>query len=206
MGKNKLLIIGASGHGKVVADIALRMNKWKSISFLDDDSNLKKTMDIDIIGTTKNIHKYLGNYEFIIGIGNNQIRQRFFEILKEAGAIIPSLIHPNAIVGNKVEIGAGSVVMAGAVINCCTKIGENCIVNTGSTIDHDNFIEDYVHISPGAHLAGSVRVGKGTWVGIGGIVSNDISITNSCIIGAGSVVVKDISIPGTYIGVPARRS
>ena len=102
-------------------------------------------------------------------------------------------------------LGAGTVVMAGAVINCCTKIGKGCIINTGSTIDHDNLIEDYVHISPGAHLAGTVNVGRGTWLGIGSIVSNNINITGDCKIGAGTVVVMDITELGTYVGVPSRR-
>ena len=95
--------------------------------------------------------------------------------------------------------------MAGAVINCCTKIGKGCIINTGATIDHDNLIEDYVHISPGVHLAGTVKVGQGSWLGIGSVVSNNINITSGCKVGAGAVVVKDITEPGTYVGVPVTK-
>lgn len=95
--------------------------------------------------------------------------------------------------------------MAGAIINCCTKISKGCIINTGSTIDHDNIIDDYVHISPGVHTAGTVKIGKGTWLGVGSIVSNNINIVSGCKVGAGSVVVKNIIEPGTYIGVPAKR-
>ena len=95
--------------------------------------------------------------------------------------------------------------MAGVVINCCTRIGKGCIINTGATIDHDNLIEDYVHISPGAHLAGTVKVGQGSWLGIGSVVSNNVNITSGCKVGAGAVVVKDITEPGTYVGVPVRR-
>ena len=95
--------------------------------------------------------------------------------------------------------------MAGAVINCCTKIGKGCIINTASTVDHDNVIEDYVHVSPGAHLAGTVKVGRGTWLGAGSVVSNNINITHSCKIGAGAVVIRDITESRTYVGVPVRR-
>lgn len=102
-------------------------------------------------------------------------------------------------------MGAGTVVMAGAIINCCSRIGEGCIVNTGATIDHDNVIEDYVHISPGVHTAGTVEIGKGTWIGIGGVVSNNVNITSGCMIGAGAVVVEDITEAGTYVGVPSRK-
>lgn len=203
--KNKLLIIGASGHGKVVADIALKMNKWQSIAFLDDDKSIKTSMGLEVIGTSDDVFTHIDEYEIFVGIGNNDTRQKIHEMLETFGASIPVLIHPNAIIGNKVEIGNGTAVMAGAVVNCCTKIGKSCIINTGSTIDHDNCIEDFVHVSPGAHLAGTVKVGQGTWLGIGSIVSNNINITNGCKVGAGSVVVRDIIETGTYVGTPVRR-
>ncbi|THE09167.1 acetyltransferase [Bacillus timonensis] len=203
--KNKLLIIGASGHGKVVADIAIKMNKWKSIAFLDDDKSIKSSMDLEIIGTSDDVFTHIDEYEIFVGIGSNTTRQRIHEMLETFGASIPNLIHPKAVIGNQVDIGTGTVVMAGVVINCCTKIGRGCIINTGSTIDHDNCIDDFVHISPGSHLAGTVKVGKGSWLGIGSVVSNNITITNGCKVGAGSVVVKDITEPGVYVGVPVRR-
>lgn len=203
--KNKLLIVGASGHGKVVADIALKMNKWESISFLDDNKNLKSSMGIDVIGTTKDVHKFIDSHDVIVGIGNNSTREKIQNMLEKLGTSIPVLIHPSAIIGNDVEIGIGTVVMAGVVINCCTKIGKGCIINTSATIDHDNIIEDFVHISPGALLAGTVKVGQGSWLGIGSVVSNNTCITSGCTIGAGAVVVKDIVEPGTYVGVPVRR-
>lgn len=181
--KNKLLIIGASGHGKVVADIALKMNKWESISFLDDNENLKSSMGIDVIGTTKDVHKFIDSHDVIVGIGNNSTREKIQNMLEKLGASIPVLIHPSAIIGNDVEIGIGTVVMAGVVINCCTKIDKGCIINTSATIDHDNIIEDFVHISPGAHLAGTVKVGQGSWLGIGSIVRNNIVITQNVNIG-----------------------
>ncbi|WP_226536279.1 acetyltransferase [Fictibacillus halophilus] len=203
--KNKLLIIGASGHGKVIADIALKMNKWKSISFLDDDLSIKSSMGLEIIGTSDDISSHIDDYEIIVGIGNNATRKSIHEMLEAVGASIPFLIHPHAVVGDQVEIGVGTVVMAGVVINCCTNIGKGCIVNTGSTIDHDNKIEDFVHISPGVHLAGTVNIGQSSWLGIGSIVSNNTIITSGCKIGAGSVVIKDVTEPGVYVGVPVRR-
>lgn len=203
--KEKLLIIGASGHGKVIADIALKMNKWQSIAFLDDNENVKSSMGIEIIDKSASISKYIDDYDFFVGIGNNAIREKIQGQLEAEEASIPVLIHPSAIIGEQVYLKAGTVVMAGAVINCCTKIGKGCIINTASTVDHDNVIEDYVHISPGAHLAGTVKVGKGTWLGIGSVVSNNITITHSCKIGAGAVVIRDITESRTYVGVPVRR-
>ncbi|WP_419881724.1 acetyltransferase [Peribacillus sp. B-H-3] len=203
--KNKLLIIGASGHGKVVADIALKMNIWQCVAFLDDEENIKSSMGIEVIGSSDKVFEHIEEYQIFVGIGNNASRQRIHKMLETVGASIPVLIHPNAVVGEQVEIGIGTTVMAGAIINCCTKIGKGCIINTGSTIDHDNCIEDFVHISPGAHLAGTVKVGQGSWLGIGSVISNNIKITNGCKVGAGSVVVKDITEPGVYVGVPVRR-
>lgn len=203
--KNKLLIIGASGHGKVVADIAMKMNKWNCIAFLDDDKSIKSSMDLEVIGTSDDVLSHIDEYEIFVGIGNNTTRQRIHKMLETLDASIPNIIHPKAVIGNQVDIGTGTVVMAGVVINCCTKIGRSCIINTGSTIDHDNCIEDFVHISPGVHLAGTVKVGEGTWLGIGSVVSNNINITSGCKVGAGSVVVKDISKPGVYVGAPVRR-
>ncbi|GIN69624.1 acetyltransferase [Bacillus sp. J14TS2] len=203
--KERLLIIGASGHGKVVSDIAMKMNKWQSIAFLDDDEKIKSSMGLKVIGTSQNVSKYIDEYEIFVGIGNNCIRQKIYNLLEEEGATIPTLIHPDAVVAQQVVVGEGTVIMPGAIINSCTKIGKGCILNTGSSIDHDNCVMDFVHISPGVHLAGNVNVGTRSWMGIGSIVSNNLSITNDCEIGAGAVVVKDITESGTYIGVPARR-
>lgn len=202
--KDKLLIIGAGGHGKVVADIALSMNKWKSIAFLDD-KDIKLSMGIKVIGKSTDAFQYLKDWDIFVAIGNNEIRERIQDKLKAEGANFPILIHPSAVIGKNVKFGEGTVVMANAVINCCTNIGNGCIVNTGATIDHDNLIEDYVHISPGAHIAGTVKIGKGTWIGIGSIVSNNINIIGGCKVGAGAVIVKDIAELGTYIGVPAKK-
>lgn len=203
--KDSLLIIGASGHGKVVADIALKMNRWKSIAFLDDDVSIKTSMGIEVVGTSDDVIAYLTECDVFVGVGNNATRERIQENLIEEGASIATLIHPSAVIGERVELGAGTVITAGVVINCCTTIGKGCIINTSASVDHDNSIGDYVHISPGARLAGTVKIGHGSWLGIGSIVSNNLNITTSCKVGAGALVIKDISESGIYIGVPARR-
>ncbi|WP_336765783.1 acetyltransferase [Paenibacillus sp. USHLN196] len=202
--KSKLLIIGAGGHGKVVAEIALKMNKWSQIAFLDNNGSGRSALKFEVIGKSDDAIRFICEYDLFVAIGDNRIREELQEKLEKAGANIPVLIHPQSIIGDDVSIGMGTVLMAGSIINCCSKVGKGCIVNTGATIDHDNVIEDYVHLSPGTHLAGNVRIGKGTWIGIGGVVSNNVSIITRSIIGAGAVVIKDISTTGTYVGVPAR--
>ena len=199
---NRLIIIGAGGHGKVVADNALK-NGYKTICFIDDHAK-GEVAGFPVIGTSEHIERFNdGNTDFIIGIGNNDVRKMIAQTYNVNWATI---VHPSAQVAFNVEIGKGTVVMANAVINVCATIGEHCIINTGSIIEHDNVIENYVHISPSAALGGTVRVGANSHVGIGAAVSNNIDICSGCTIGAGAVVVKNIIEKGIYIGVPARRT
>lgn len=203
--KKKLLIIGASGHGKVVADIAMKMNKWEVIEFMDDSPKANTVLGLNIVGNYQHINEYLTDYDFFVGIGNNKVRKSLLEQLEEKGVTIPILIHPSAVIGQDVDVKKGTVIMAGAVINPSTKIGKGCIINTGSTIDHDNRIGDYTHISPGANLAGSVNIEENSWIGVGGVVSNNVNITSNCTIGAGGVVIENLTKQGIYVGVPVRR-
>lgn len=198
----KLTIIGASGHGKVVADIA-RLNGYDEISFLDDNTDVKKCGKYDVIGTTDLIEQIDG--DFIVGVGNASVRKDMMERLNESKKKIVTLIHPNSVIAEDVAIGNGTVVMAGAVINPGTRIGDGVIINTCSSVDHDCIIGDNVHIAVGAHLCGTVSIGEMTWIGAGSTVSNNISVGEGCLIGAGAVVVDNIIEKGTYIGVPAKK-
>jgi len=201
---DRLLIIGAGGHGKVVADIAMKMNIWDKIAFLDDDESIKTCMAIDVIGKSEDALKYKDDSDLFVAIGNNFTREKIQENLQTIGASIATLIHPSAILGTDVMINKGTAIMAGVVINCSSRIGKGCIINTAASLDHDCVIEDYAHLSPGVRLSGTVNIGKSTWLGIGSIVGNNIGIAFDCIIGAGAVVIKDITESGTYVGVPAR--
>jgi sugar O-acyltransferase (sialic acid O-acetyltransferase NeuD family) len=200
----RLIIIGASGHGKVVADTAQKMNDWDKIEFLDDNDELMTALNLDVVGKSSDVEKYIHDSDVFVAIGDNATREKVFNQLEKIGAKIPTLIHPSSIIGSDVTIGLGTVIMAGVVINCCAKIGKGCIINTSATIDHDNVIGNFVHLSPGARLAGTVNVGRLTWIGIGATVINNISIVQDCIIGAGATVVNDINVCGIYIGVPAK--
>lgn len=196
----KLAIIGASGHGKVVADIA-RKNGYKEIVFLDDDDRIHECGGYPVIG--KSTEAGTIDADVIVGIGNADVRKRIQEAIPNEKSV--TLIHPNAVVAEDTVIGKGTAVMAGAVINSGARVGNGCIINTCSSVDHDCEVGDYVHISVGSHLCGTVTVGNGTWIGAGATVSNNISICSDCMIGAGAVVVNDIKESGIYVGVPARR-
>lgn len=194
---NRLIIIGASGHGKVIADIAVK-NGYEDIVFLDDDESIKECAGFPVVGRTQDAKALEGDK--IVAIGNAEIREK---IQKEIETI--TLIHPDAVIGRRVSLGKGTVVMAGAIINSDTVIGDGCIINTAASVDHDCVVGDYSHIAVGAHLCGTVHIGRSTWIGAGATVSNNIDICSTCVIGAGAVVTKDISIAGTYIGVPAKK-
>ncbi len=198
---NRLVIIGAGGHGKVVADIALKLG-YTDISFLDDNS-VGECFNFPIIGTTNDVVALNDEKtDFVIAVGNNLIRK---SIAERYDINWTTLIHPSAVIATSVSIGKGTVVMAGAIINPCAIIGNHCIINTCAVVEHDNLLGDYVHISPNAALGGTVTVGQATHIGIGATVKNNIEICSDCTIGAGAVVVKAIDEVGVYTGVPVRK-
>ncbi len=198
---NRLMIIGAGGHGKVIADIALK-NGYKDISFLDDNAT-GKCLDFPIIGISAKMDMMNdGKTDFIIAVGNNQIRKKIAESHKVNWI---KLIHPSAQIAYGAEIGEGTVVMAGAIINPDAKVGKHCIINSCAVIEHDNQLGDFVHVSPNAALGGTVHVGDMTHIGIGATIRNNITIGKNTLVGAGAVVVKNITDVGTYIGVPAQK-
>lgn len=198
----QLAIIGASGHGKVVADIA-RKNGYDQIIFFDDKEAIKECGGYPVVGKSNDVLNY--KCDTVVAIGNAEIRRRIQESLEISGVEIPVLVHPNAVIGENVILNAGTVVAAGAVINPGSKVGKGCIINTCSSVDHDCQLGDYVHVSIGAHLAGTVKVESGTWIGAGSIINNNLNIVSNCMIGAGAVVINDIDERGTYVGVPAKR-
>lgn len=201
----KIVIIGASGHGKVLADLAWK-NQYEDIIFLDDNTQLDTCGRYRVVGTSQEYSYYANEgFDVAVAIGNARIRQRIQEQMEREGICCKTLIHPSAVIAEDVEIGVGTVVMANAVINPGTRIGKGCIINTCASVDHDNSLADYVHISVGAHLAGTVQVGQRTWIGIGAVIRNNIDICEDCMIGAGAVVVDHIREKGTYVGVPAKR-
>lgn len=198
---NRLIIIGAGGHGKSIADNALK-NGYTNINFVDQYVT-DVCMGFPIIGSSDDVDKLNdGKTDFIIGIGDNEIRK---QIAETHNLPWTTLIHPSVQMAANVTVGKGTVVMAGAVINACATVGEHCIVNTNAVVEHDNVVDNYVHLSPNVALGGTVRMGESTHVGIGAAVCNNISICDNCIIGAGAVVIHNITESGTYVGVPVRR-
>ncbi|MGE0630000.1 MAG: NeuD/PglB/VioB family sugar acetyltransferase, partial [Hyphomicrobiaceae bacterium] len=140
----------------------------------------------------------------IVAIGDNKARARFGRRLTETGTSAPTIMHPAASIGRSVEIGMGSVLLAGSVVVTGARVGMGCIVNTAASVDHDCRVGDWVHISPGARLAGTVSVGDLSWIGLGAVVREGSVIGSEVIVGAGAVVVADVPPGTTVVGNPAR--
>lgn len=200
-----LAIFGASGHGKVVADIA-ECSGWDEVVFFDDAwPKVSVNGHWAVAGNSESLVECLNNYSgVIVAIGNNTIRAEKLRWLSEISAPVVKLVHPSAVISQYAELGAGTVVMPGVVVNVSSKIGDGVILNTGCSIDHDCSIGACAHISPGARLAGGVQVGAQSWIGIGTSVKQLVNIGQRVTVGAGAAVVTDLPDDVTAVGVPAK--
>lgn len=201
-----LMIIGAGGHGKVVADAAACTDQWKEIVFADKlYPELSYAGHWPVIHNGNDLNSFDKNTcDVIVAVGDNNIRHKLHSDLKNKGFNLVNVIHPSAQISDYAGLGVGNAIMAQVVVNVDTKIGDACIINTAASVDHDCFINDGVHISPGAHLSGHVEVGQQSWIGIGATVNQSLIIGKNVIIGAGSVVIDNIPDGKTAIGIPAK--
>ncbi|QDF67634.1 acetyltransferase [Shewanella sp. SNU WT4] len=198
-------ILGASGHGKVIAEIA-ELNGFTEIHFYDDRwPELARIEHWPVYGNSDILIKRIHDYtNIVVAIGDNATRLKKYRLLFEHGACCLPLVHPSAVVSNYAQLGDGTVVMAGAVVNSFSYIGKGCIINTVASVDHDCMIADGVHISPGAHLAGAVQVAECCWIGIGSQIKQLIRIGSNSIVAAGATVINDVLNNQTVIGIPAK--
>jgi sugar O-acyltransferase (sialic acid O-acetyltransferase NeuD family) len=202
----RLAVLGASGHGKVVADAAAQAG-WSDITFYDD--RLSQSTPVGpwaIAGGTAELLQMRANYDAaVVAIGDNSSRLTKQALLAAHGIPLASVRHPSTIISRYSQIGAGSVILAGAVISAFATVGAGCIINTGATVDHDCVLGDGVHISPGGHLGGGVHIGDRSWVGIGAVIRHDIMVGADVMVGAGAAVVRHVADGLTVVGVPAHR-
>jgi len=201
----RLAILGASGHGKVIAEIALSTD-WDSVDFYDDAFPVKSKLDsYSIHGGLDNFLEKSNSYEgFHVAIGDNRTRLNILNQLLRLGLPCPNIIARSAVVSQSASLGVGISIMANVVVNAKAILGDGVILNTSCSIDHDCNIASGVHISPGAHLAGDVSVGICSWVGIGSAIIQGKVIGDYSIIGAGSAVINNIPSGVTAVGVPSK--
>ena len=188
----QVIVIGAGGHGKVIADI-IRSCGDTVLGFLDDSPHPPESVcGIPVLGGTEDYINY-PEARFVIAIGNGTVRRKVAKKLSDVRWY--TAIHPAAAVSTMgTHIGEGTVIMAGAVVNPCAVIGKHCIINTKASVDHDNQIGDYTHISVGATLAGTVTVGDTVWVGAGAVVTGKTNApAGSVLLGSPAKVVKTLT-------------
>ena len=204
----RIVIIGAGGHGLVVADILLATRSSQPLEIaavLDDNPALTGTriLDLPILGTSELLSR-IDHDAVFVAIGDNARRDQVASELLRRGERLFTARHPQAIVAAGVECGPGCMIAAGAVVAPGVAIGTGVIINTRCSVDHQSVLEPFAHVSPGATLGGDVRIGARTLIGIGATVMPGRRIGADTIIGAGAVVVHDIPDGVVAVGVPAR--
>lgn len=206
----RVVIIGAGGHGQVVADILFAMNAVggdvEPVGYLDGNADLvgSRLLGLPVLGPDSALPE-IEHDAVIVAIGDNGVRRVVYSELKAAGERIATAVHPQAVLGREVSVGEGAMVCAGAVINSGTSIGPNTIVNTRCSVDHHNDVAAHVHLAPGATLGGEVSVGEGAFVGIGATVMPRASVGQWATVGAGALVTKQVDPGAVVVGVPSRR-
>lgn len=201
-----LLIVGAGGHGKVLAETAEALGRWTRIAFLDvRHAELDGSLRWPVLGAPAEASRWQGEYAAAaIAVGHSATRLRLLELMRTQGFVVPAIVHPTAWVSPSARLGEGCVVFAQAVIQADAVLGRGVIVNTSASVDHDCRIGDGGHLCPGARLAGEVVVGAASWIGIGSSVIQQISMGAHVTIGAGAAVVDNIEDGCVAVGVPAR--
>lgn len=203
-----LVVVGASGHAKVIIDIVEKEGRYRISHLLDDNPALhgKLFFGYRVAGATRSLLAATGEkLPALVAIGDNSARMRIAGWLRDNGFQLARAVHPRSQIGRGAVIGDGTAVMAGAVVNSDTTIGENVIVNTGATVDHDCVVGDGVHLAPGVHLCGGVQVGAGAFIGAGTVAIPGIRVGANAIVGAGSTLLEDVSENIKAAGSPARR-
>jgi UDP-N-acetylbacillosamine N-acetyltransferase len=207
MNARPLIVFGAGGHGKVVADAA-RSAGYLVVGFIDDSPARIGTRIWDLPvaawdGTRGELERWRGA-AFAIAIGDNPARQRVQARIEEAGSEVVTVVHPRATISPHARLGAGTVVFAGAIVNPDAVVGRGCIVNTGAIVEHDCELGHFVHLSPNASLGGTVSIGDRTHLGLGAVVLPGVRVGSDVTVGAGAVVIRDVPDALTIVGVPAR--
>lgn len=208
--KTAVLILGSSGHAKVLIDCLHANAEVNILGILDIDSERhgKTVLGELILGSDDLLNQYPPYEVYLVNgigsIGSNTYRAEIFNKFKQIGYNFLSVIHPSAIISTDIVLGEGVQIMAGSITQPGCKIGNNVIINTNASIDHDCQIEDHVHIAPGVVCSGGVTIGDGAHIGTGAVIIQGLSIGSKSLIAAGAVVVNDIMSGTKVMGIPAK--
>lgn len=201
-----IVVLGSGGHARVVADVCRAAGR-EVRGFLDPRASPGDIVgQLRVLGDDELLDDadFVAEHEFLIGIGDQQKRRKVASMVREKGGTLATVIHPSSVVAPDVRIGAGTVLVAGSIINTGAVLGECVIINTGATVDHDNILKDGVQLCPGVHLAGNVSCGEDAFFGTGAVVIPGREIGARAVIGAGAVVTSDIPEDVAAVGCPAK--
>ncbi len=200
-----IAIAGYSGHGFVVADAAFSAG-IKLSHYTDVHKSTMNPYKLEYLGLESKLHFFdkVTHIKFVLGIGDNIIRKKIFQLLISKNIDVLNVIHNSCSLSDNVTLGVGNFISKNAAINPLVKIGNACIINTGAIVEHECIIGDTVHIAPGAVLAGKVIIGEGSFIGANSVIKNGVTIGRNVIIGAGAVVIKDVPDNLVMVGNPAR--
>jgi sugar O-acyltransferase (sialic acid O-acetyltransferase NeuD family) len=203
----KPLVIVSTGNGaRIALDVARALGMSVKGFISSEKAEGEFVNGLPVLGADSLLHKeeFISENRFVVPIGPLLPRKRIALQLIQAGADLATLVHPSCVVSPFAAIGVGSVIVAGAIVNCNVTIGRFCIINAGTTIEHDSILEDGVLISPGVHFGGGTYCAEGSFVGIGACTKAGIRIGRNALVGAGAVVIKDVEDDAIVAGNPAR--
>ncbi len=203
-----IVIVGASGHAKVVIDALERQRDHTVVGLVDDAKPAGgEWYGYPLLGPISELALHADRVDaFFVAVGDGFVREVIARSVRDAHPNLEfaTIVHPSAVIARGVVLGEGTIVMAGAVVQADVRVGEGCIVNTRASIDHDCTLADYSALSPGATLGGGVEIGRQAFLGLNASVLHGIRIGDHTVVGAGAVVTKDLPSRVIAFGVPAR--
>jgi sugar O-acyltransferase (sialic acid O-acetyltransferase NeuD family) len=208
--KNKILLIGAGGHCRVVLDLLLQSKEYRVAGLVDVKAGVgQNVLGIPVIGTDQDLPKLFKKgikhcFIAVGSVGDPAVRIKLAVLARKTGFLFPNLIHPTAVMSSRVRLGQGNYIAPGVIINAGADIGDHCIINTGVILDHDCKLGDFVHVAPGSVLSGGVIIGNNSHIGTGATVVQEVKIGANTVIGVGSVVTKNIPSGVIAYGSPCK--
>jgi sugar O-acyltransferase (sialic acid O-acetyltransferase NeuD family) len=201
----EVVLIGYSGHGMVVAEAAKLAHIYIQ-GYTEIKKAIRNPFELEYLGFEMDaaFKGWNTDKQYVLGIGDNRIRQKAGDFIISKKKEILNVIHPSASVSQQVVMGIGNFVARNAAINPLVTLGDFCIINTGAIVEHECAIGNAVHIAPGAVLTGNVSVGNSTFIGANAVIKQGVKIGKNVIIGAGSVIIKDVADNQKVVGNPSR--
>jgi len=208
MSTSSLVLVGGGGHCRSVIDLIRSVGDYHIHGILDQQENIGKSVaGCVIIGTDAMIGALIEEgHSFVVTIGQvgrSSVRKNVFDSIRSAGGALVTVVSPRAYIAPDAQLGDGSTIGHGAVVNSGARVGQNCIVNTGAIIEHDAMVEAHCHIATGAIVNGGCVVGAASMIGSRAVLLQGISLGAGCVVGAGAVVLRDVAPGLTVVGVPA---